>query len=416
MIKNFSTKILIFILAAVTFLLGFNYFKKPFADKFNQLLSEQKKDEQTADQEIIPTPTPDLTPEIWANLSTQEKVLQIIAMPYVIENKRDNLEEEQLAWLEKNNPGLITFFGSQINFEEAQKNILSIQNQAKTKKFSPLLAVDHEGGVVQRFSGEGFEKLPGLQEFCQTYEATQAAEVYQDSVQQLSDLGINIVFAPVVDLAKPGTNLEKRSCGDEPLLTTDVAIETILVYAKQGIMPVLKHFPGMGLARKDLHYATESLDLRQEDGEIFKIILDQIPNIGVMTAHIAIDEVTDGVPCSLSSICLTALHETYPEALVFTDALDMAGALGTLDEDDLLKVDESFDKVDFTQENLLLATASKQAIISSNDVLVFGKGLSVEQLDKLILLLSQAYEQDSEFADKVDLAGQKVLRLKKIAR
>lgn len=433
--KNWSVNILVLILLVLTFLLGFNYLKKPFADRF---LQKEDPVPEISSDELTPTINP--IPALWNSLSAKEKVLQVIAMPYLIENKNQAVMDKQIAWLKNNPVGLITFFGQEITLPEAKKNIDAIFDQAKTQKFSPLLAVDHEGGKVQRFNGEGFIQLPSFREICQNQEASQAAEIYQSSARQLSDLGINIIFAPVVDLAETGTDLADRSCSNDLNTTADFAVTSIVAYGKSGIMSVIKHFPGMGLAKKDVHFSSETVELRSKDADVFKTILDEIPNIGVMTAHLKLEGLLDK-PCSLSEQCLTVLKENYPAALVFTDALDMAGALEAIDDEMLIKfgednkLNESSDtgeaesdssEIDdvlleevtdteffFTQEDLQLASAAKVAILAGNDVLVFGKGVDPDQLDKVIEMLVIEYQKDESFAKKLDLAGQKILDLKK---
>ncbi len=414
--KNLSVKILIFVLVILVFLLGFNYFKKPFAEKFAQLEKQrQQQAELLSAGELSPTPTINPIPDFWQGLSPRERILQVIAMPFLIESSDSKLNKDQLLWLKSNSVGLITFFGQNVDFNQAKDTITAIKQQAQTQKFTPLLAVDHEGGKVQRFNGEGFSVLPSFKTVCQTQEATQAAQLYQQSAQELADVGINIIFAPVIDLADPGTALAERSCSSDPEITTDFAIQSILAYAKSGIMSVIKHFPGMGLAKKDVHLVQETVNLRQKDSEIFKTILDEVPNIGVMTAHVSLKGAIDE-PCSLSETCLAKLQETYPEALVFTDALDMAGVLQALDEDELISLDlesSAEAKLNFDKDDVRLASVAKQAILAGNDVLVFGKGVEVTQLDKLVTLLTLEYQKDQNFAAKLDAAGQKILDLKK---
>ena len=165
---------------------GANYFARPFEGRFNV---EEKTGKQ-AEEQFEPTV---LTKEnILEKLSTEEKIAQMIAYPLVIDeekeakginfikefftSKKDNeatesaenqiidrAEIERLR-LDKLSPGFITIFGSEIASDSAKKKITEVKNLYEDNLLSPRFAVDHEGGAVQRLSGEGYTTLPSWKE------------------------------------------------------------------------------------------------------------------------------------------------------------------------------------------------------------------------------------------------------------
>lgn len=186
-----------------------------------------------------------------------------------------------------------------------------------------LVAVDDEGGRVQPMAGV-LDELPSA--------ATLAAEppdalaaLAEDRGAALLDLGINLVFAPVLDVGSAG-GIGDRSFGD----TSDVVTSTAGPYAaglrQAGVLPVLKHFPGQGHADADTHEtaaAVPSLDLlRSSDLVPYDAILAAGPN-GVMVGHLDVPGLTEGgVPASLSPAAIGLLRAGYEfDGLVVTDDL-----------------------------------------------------------------------------------------------
>ena len=147
---------------------------------------------------------------------------------------------------------------------------------------------------------------------------------------ELRALGINMVFAPVVDVGSAG-GIGDRSFGD----TSDVVTSKAGAYAaglrSAGVLPVLKHFPGQGHADADTHEGpstTPSLELlRSSDLVPYDAILAAGPN-GVMVGHLDVPGLTEGgVPASLSPAAIGLLRAGYEfDGLVVTD--DLVGDAG----------------------------------------------------------------------------------------
>lgn len=143
-----------------------------------------------------------------------------------------------------------------------------------------LLAVDQEGGPVQRFR-EGFTRLPALAKLGEVYEkdpveATRLAEEHAWIMSsELRASGIDFSFAPVADLARGNAAIGTRAFHADP----DIAGELVHAYVRGmhlgGMAAVLKHFPGHGSVAADTHKAQaidpRSLDeIRHDDLRPFK--------------------------------------------------------------------------------------------------------------------------------------------------
>ena len=426
--KNKSTTLLIAVLAVIAGVLGYNYFKQPLLKRFQQ----QQTETDVAQEEK--------TPEI--SFSANQKISQLMAYPLVVEDQlqptaastvsaqitstASSIPVDQQAWdeLRAFNPGIVTIFGGNISTSSARLVSDQLKTAFAQSEFRPLLAVDHEGGTVPRLSGEGFSQLPAFREMCQADQG-EVEEAFTESARELSQIGVHIVFAPMVDLAANHPVFGSRVCSDHEQASRTAEF-FIRAFAQYSIMPVLKHFPGIGNAARDLHNYPQTIQIDPLDANIFRDLLDKYPNIGIMTSHVRLQDKLNGKPCSLSEQCLEPLGKFYPEATVFADALDMESAQiseaqlksGSATDSAELSATESAQPVAETQASSedqdldQLALRAEQALRAGNHFLVFGRSVSAQQLAAVRDRLVELYHSDSGFKSVVDQRFQRVLDLK----
>lgn len=192
-----------------------------------------------------------------------------------------------------------------------------------------LVAVDDEGGRVQPLSGvlDDLASAAVLAE--QSPEQLEALAA--DRGTDLLGLGINVAFAPVVDVGSGG-GIGDRSFGDTSEVVTSKARAYAAGLRSAGVLPVLKHFPGHGHADADTHdrpATTPPLDLlRSSDLVPYDTILADGPT-GVMIGHLDVPGLTgDGAPASLSPAAVGLLRAGYEfDGLTVTDDLVAMGAV-----------------------------------------------------------------------------------------
>lgn len=200
-----------------------------------------------------------------------------------------------------------------------------------------LLAVDHEGGRIQRFR-VGFSRLPAMRSFGQQCaesraEAETAAERAGQTIgDELGAYGFDLPFAPVLDLDHGVSGvIGDRAFGSdvETVVTLTRAFRRGLNRA--GLSATGKHFPGHGAVSADSHHELpvdrRSLDdiERTELAPFAALIRDGLESI--MTAHVRYPAV-DAVPASLSPIWVKQILRKRLgfQGVVFTDDLSMGGA------------------------------------------------------------------------------------------
>ena len=195
-----------------------------------------------------------------------------------------------------------------------------------------LIAVDQEGGKVCRLKkAAGFPELPGAQELAGAGLGTSvmAAAV---CAEMLSDAGINLNFAPVVDLdcdpPCPVIGAFGRSFGMDAESVTRHALYWIAAHHARGIACCLKHFPGHGRARGDTHEGFVDAGPHWRDDELapYKTLIDAGFQDAVMSAHLVVAGLdSEARPATLSPPILTGLlrERLGFTGLICTDDLQM---------------------------------------------------------------------------------------------
>ena len=218
---------------------------------------------------------------------------------------------------------------------------------ASVKRLRPdlLIAVDHEGGRVQRFRNDGFVHLPPMRVLGEMFlaapragrkagplAATRAALACGYVMgAQLRACGVDMSFAPVLDLDYGASSvIGNRAFSDDARTVSLLAQSLMQGMAQTGLAHCAKHFPGHGYARADSHLAVP-LDKRSLRSILAKdaapyATLDLVLQ-AVMPAHVVYPKV-DSLPAGFSVIWLQkVLRQSLGfSGAVFSDDLSMAGA------------------------------------------------------------------------------------------
>jgi len=180
---------------------------------------------------------------------------------------RASLAPEMRSLLERIPAGGILLFRHNLNTPtEEVKKLLSEAAGLVTAKagIPPLMAVDHEGGLVHRF-GSGVEKLPSAFSFWELAlregrpaALARAETLYGRSAREIRELGISMVLGPVVEILNEDNRLflDTRSYGPDPDFVRDAASVFIRSFDTAGIASTLKHFPGNTAADPHFNVST----------------------------------------------------------------------------------------------------------------------------------------------------------------
>jgi beta-N-acetylhexosaminidase len=200
-----------------------------------------------------------------------------------------------------------------------------------------LIAVDHEGGRVQRFR-EGFTRLPAARLLGRQYDGDRrdglalAQSVGWLMASELRAVGVDFSFAPCADLDYGVSEIiGDRAFHSDPDSVAALAVATLSGMREAGMAAVTKHFPGHGAVVADSHVALpvdrrEFADLEGDIRPYRPLIDNNVP--GIMAAHVVFPAI-DALPASLSKRWITGVlrGELGFHGCVFADDLSMAGAV-----------------------------------------------------------------------------------------
>lgn len=237
------------------------------------------------------------------------------------------LTSREKALINHPNTGAVILFAR--NFQSPDQVQELIADIRSARRGEVLLAVDQEGGRVQRFQ-TGFTRLPPASAYAQNPGLAKAAGWLMAS--ELLSIGIDFSFAPVLDVdCGVSEIIGNRSFSREPLEAAHLAGAFMAGMKAAGMAATGKHFPGHGAVALDSHLTlpVDERDLesiRAKDLLPFRQLIDQGLD-AIMPAHVLYPQV-DPNPAGFSVFWLQTLlrRELGFNGTIFSDDLSMAGA------------------------------------------------------------------------------------------
>ena len=198
-----------------------------------------------------------------------------------------------------------------------------------------LIAIDQEGGQVARLNPQnGFAQFPSHAEMGEKFEPAETQLTASHIAKALAEVGVNVNFAPVVDLninpRNPIIGAQGRSFSDDPTAVTDHARSFIAGHREHGVATAIKHFPGHGSSTADTHLSAVDVTESFQDSELapYRCLINEGVVDMVMVGHLQHRGFDPELPASLSAKMIDGLlrHEMGFDGVVVTDCLDMAAA------------------------------------------------------------------------------------------
>jgi beta-N-acetylhexosaminidase len=305
-----------------------------------------------------------------------------------------------LQWIRERRIGGVKVFGwNARNITALAGAVGAMQREAAASPLGiPLLvATDQEGGIVRHVKGQTSDTPGNMAIGASSYPEDAYRSGYYIG-KELALLGINMNFAPVIDLAtrRDSALIGPRSFGGDPVKAGILGAAFSKGQAAAGIISTAKHFPGHGGTSLDSHGTLPSIDADEQtlwDRELapYRIMAkDELP--AIMSGHLAFPNTPAGnEPASLSSWFLTDVlrKKIRYRGMVITDDLLMYGAViagGSL------------------------ANTAKEAIAAGNDMILVSS--TPEMYSQLWTYLAYSMRNDAAFRDRVREAARRVIYCK----
>ncbi len=287
---------------------------------------------------LTPVPTATLTPEqrqaqfvaqMISRMSLDEELGQLLVVAFTGISLASNL---QTMIVNQHVGGIILFASNVQSFAQVQALDAAMQAHASIPLF---ISTDQEGGQVNRLRAI-IGNTPSALEMGATNNPAFAQKQGQKTGQILGQLGINLDFAPDVDVQAGGfvpSVLATRMFGTTPNKVTTFAGAFLQGLQSQGVLGTIKHWPGLGSTPVDPHKDLPTLyrsqaDLNAIDFAPYRSLLQQGQVNMIMVTHEVLPAYDPHMPASLSPILVDQVlrHDLGYQGVVITDSLYM-GAL-----------------------------------------------------------------------------------------
>lgn len=279
-----------------------------------------------------------------ASMTLQQKVAQLFV---VRPDALDGLCADGVDPLTEYPVGGFLYMGGHLDDPNQTRAMLSdAQQRAQDIIGIPVfLCVDEEGGTVARVAGNpafGVDNVGDMQAIGSTGDTAAAYDAALYVGSYLSDLGFNVDFAPVGDLAEGNDSMAWRSFGTDADVTAEMVKAQVEGFTQAGVLCAVKHFPGIGGIEEDSHNTSIYSHLTADEfrATALKPFASGIDAdvAFVMVGHLSTPEATgDDVPASLSRTWLVDVlrNELKFKGIAITDSLGMGAVYDRYSQSDL---------------------------------------------------------------------------------
>ena len=268
-----------------------------------------------------------------------------------------------------------------------------------------FISIDEEGGRVNRLKEKyGFTKTISAENVGKSRSFDSLRFYTEATASTLAGLGINVNFAPSVDLASNPNNPVIAKLGRAFSAKEDsvalFAKEVVKLHRRFGIVTSLKHFPGHGSSKADTHLGLTDVTNTWEPRELkpYQILIDSGYVDAIMSAHIVNKKIDrKGLPGTLSKSVLDSLlrKKLHYQGVVFSDAMEMKAIAA----------------------NYGLEEAIKLAINAGIDILCFAHnipGMDEHTGDGVHALIKKFVASGEIPKARIDESFRRIMRLKKM--
>ena len=266
-----------------------------------------------------------------------------------------------------------------------------------------FISIDQEGGKVNRLKDKyGFPRSITAQAMGKANSLDSVRFYAEATASTLAGLGINVNFAPVVDLAAEPTNpvivKHGRAFSNNPDSVSLLAAEFIKEHRKYGVITSLKHFPGHGSSKADTHLGIADVTNTWTDRELrpYQVLIDSGYADAVMTSHIVNKKLdAKGNPGTLSADILGGILRTrlHYNGVVFSDDMQMHAIA----------------------KHYGLEEAIKLAILAGVDIMTFSNniaGSDQRTVDKVHSVIRDLVSKGQVSRERIDQSFRRIMKLK----
>lgn len=260
----------------------------------------------------------------WA-MTVEAKAGQVLALAF----RGTAMDEATVVRINDIKPGGVILYRWNVSAPSQVRGLISDLKERCALDDPVMVALDQEGGLVARIRTEDSD-FPGLMALGATGDAHLARRQGYVMGIQMRSLGIDVDYAPVVDVNSNPKNpvIGVRSFGDDVDMVSSMGSAMIEGFAQAGLGCSAKHFPGHGDVDMDSHLDLPVLDRpinclrRLELAPFVAAVKAGVP--AVMTAHVVIPDLTGELPSTLSPAAVSLLRDELGfDGVILSDSMGM---------------------------------------------------------------------------------------------
>jgi beta-N-acetylhexosaminidase len=334
----------------------------------------------------------DIARGIVRNMTLEQKLGQMV----IVEFYGPTLNADLMQMIQGSQVGGVLIENKNGN-AQTRNQLITLNHGMPAAAHIPLfITTDFEGGYVNELRNITGERM-SESEIGATGKTQVAYDAGHSAAKDLSALGLNVNFMPIVDVLTNPNNpgLPMRTFGSNPTLVTNMGRAYLKGLTDGGVIGCLKHFPGLGSATIDPHsslpYMNRSMTtLNAVDLVPYRTMIQEGIVPMVMVTHILNPQLDPKLPTSLSPHVVTNLlrDQLQFKGVIISDTLWMGGISNTYN----------------------LAQAAVLAVKAGTDLLLGPRGLHDTQF--MITGLRQAVEKGQISIDQINASVQRILELK----
>jgi len=266
-----------------------------------------------------------------------------------------------------------------------------------------LLAIDEEGGTVDRLAPY-YGATPSARQLAATGNPQAAYAQAQTDAGRMRGLGLNVDFAPVVDVDQGGGEGSSRMFGTTASVVTTYAGAFLDGLQQHGVAGTLKHWPGLGAATGNPDYTLPTINQTQAqmsaiDFAPFRALLSRHPDM-IMVTTVMAPAYDSHNPAMLSPTLVAGVlrGQLGYQGVIVTDALGAEGIIAYMRQQG------------YSDSTQGIAEASVRAFLAGNDLLLCP--IAQSQLQAVVAAMTQAVQSGRISQARLRASVHRIIRLK----
>jgi beta-N-acetylhexosaminidase len=283
--------------------------------------------------------------------------------------------------------------------KQVKKLVKDLQAASQTSLF---IAIDQEGGKVRRLKKKfGFSVTHSAEYFGKKNKPKLTYNYANKMAKKLTELGINLNFAPVVDLnINPKNSVigkHHRSFSKNPNVVTQHASEFIRAHHKNSVLCAIKHFPGHGSSTKDSHLEMVDVTKTWKETELqpYRSLIKQKLVDAIMVAHVFNKKFDKQYPATLS------------KTIVDIELRQKLGYNGVVISDDM--------QMKAITKSYNFKTAIEKTIEAGIDIIVIGNNIDYDEniVEKTVIVIKNLINKGKISKERIEESYNRIIALKR---